>query len=172
MSAVTEMVSDDVRITPGYAPGVIGRVTELHATYYEREWGFGHVFEAKVAAEMAAFVETYDELRDGIWVARLGDDVEGAIAIDGTRASTEGAHLRWFIVSDSLRGTGVGQRLIDRAIAFCRRRGYPRVYLWTFEGLGPARHIYEKNGFVLVEQQQGARWGREVNEQRFELLLG
>jgi len=75
-------------------------------------------------------------------------------------------------VSDALRGNGIGQQLIDRAIAFCRSRGYERIYLWTFEGLGPARHIYEKNGFVLVEQRSGARWGREVNEQRFELLLG
>jgi hypothetical protein len=28
--------------------GAIGRVTELHAAYYAREWGFGVFFEAKV----------------------------------------------------------------------------------------------------------------------------
>jgi hypothetical protein len=50
---------------------------------------------------------------------------------------------------------------------FCRRKGYPEVYLWTFEGLGAARHLYEKHGFVLVEEQPGDGWGMTVKEQRF-----
>jgi RimJ/RimL family protein N-acetyltransferase len=52
---------------------------------------------------------------------------------------------------------------------FCRARGYDRVYLWTFEGLDAARHLYEKAGFRLAQQQRGRQWGTEVNEQRFEL---
>jgi len=161
-----------LRVTEGYSPGTIERVTELHALYYRREWGFGLFFEAKVATELAAFMECYDEERDGMWVARLGERIEGSIAIDGSAANTHGAHLRWFVVSDELRGQGAGQILIEPALAFCRDRGYERVYLWTFEGLEAARHIYEKNGFRLVEQTSGSRWGREVNEQRYELQLG
>jgi hypothetical protein len=42
------------------------------------------------------------------------------------------------------------------------------VYLWTFEGLDAARHLYEKSGFRLALQKRGAQWGAEVNEQRFE----
>ena len=79
--------------------------------------------------------------------------------------------MRWFIMSDALRGKGAGNQLMDAAMDFCRSRGYKRVYLWTFEGLNPARHLYEKNGFRLVEQHKGNQWGREVNEQRFELEL-
>jgi hypothetical protein len=52
---------------------------------------------------------------------------------------------------------------------FCRLRHYGRVYLWTFEGLGAARHLYEKFGFLLAFQQRGTQWGTEVTEQRFEL---
>jgi hypothetical protein len=44
--------------------------------------------------------------------------------------------------------------------------------LWTFEGLNAARHLYEKHGFRVTRQQLGNQWGSEVNEQRFELLLG
>jgi hypothetical protein len=36
-------------------------------------------------------------------------------------------------------------------------------------GLNAARHLYEKAGFSLVEQQAGTQWGTQVNEQRFEL---
>jgi len=59
--------------------------------------------------------------------------------------------------------------LLTAALQFCQARRYDRVYLWTFEGLDAARHLYEKSGFRLVHQQRGAQWGTEVNEQRFEL---
>jgi GNAT superfamily N-acetyltransferase len=161
----------DVEIIKGYAPGVIGRVTELHASYYRQHWDFGLFFEAKVATELASFLEHYDEHRDGIWVVRADGSIEGSIAIDGARAATEGAALRWYLMSGDFRGQGVGQRLIETAIAFCSACRYGSVYLWTFEGLDAARHVYEKNGFRLAEQRSGTRWGREVNEQRFVLDL-
>lgn len=162
----------DVEIISGYIPGAIGRVAELHGTYYQQHWGFGLFFEAKVATELAAFLGRYDEQRDGFWTALVGGRIEGSITIDGFHAADEGAHLRWFVMSDALRGKGVGNQLMGTAIGFCRGRGYRRVYLWTFEGLNAARHLYEKNAFRLVEQQKGTQWGREVNEQRFELQLG
>ena len=45
----------DIEIVRGHIPGAIGRVAELHGTYYHREWGFGLSFEAKVATELAQF---------------------------------------------------------------------------------------------------------------------
>ena len=161
----------DVKIVKGYIPGSIGRVSELHAAYYHRHWGFGLFFEARVASELSAFLQRYDERRDGFWTASLGERIEGSITIDGIHAEDAGAHLRWFIVSDAMRGRGTGNQLINVAIAFCRERGYQRVFLDSFEGLDAARHLYEKNGFKLVEQHRGAQWGAEVNEQRFEALL-
>jgi len=161
----------DVEIVKDYVPGSIGRVAELHGIYYQKHWGFGLFFEAKVASELAEFLKRYDERRDGFWTASQGRHVEGAIAIDGIHAEGEGAHLRWFIVSETLQGNGIGNRLINTAIDFCRKCDYRRVYLWTFEGLDAARHLYEKSGFKLMEQHRGAQWGKEVNEQRFLLLL-
>jgi GNAT superfamily N-acetyltransferase len=161
----------DVQIVRGYIPGSLGRVAELHGTYYNQHWGFGLFFEAKVATELAAFLGRYDEQKDGFWTALVGGRIEGSITIDGVHAGAEGAHLRWFIMSDVLRGKGLGDRLMNTAIGFCRDRRYGRIYLWTFEGLDAARHLYEKNGFKLVEQHKGSQWGREVNEQRFELEL-
>ncbi len=162
----------DVEIVSGYIPGSIGRVAELHGTYYQQHWGFGFFFEAKVAAELAEFLGRYDQQRDGFWTALLGGRIEGSVTIDGRHAGVEGAHLRWFIMSDALRGKGIGNELIGTAIRFCRGQGYRRVYLWTFEGLDAARHLYEKTGFRLVEQRKGTQWGTEVNEQQFELQLG
>lgn len=156
-------------IQKGYIPGAIGRVSEMHGRYYGENWGFGLVFEAKVARELAEFLNRYDEDRDGFWTIVSHGRVEGAVAIDGIDAETEGAHLRWFIVSDHLRGGGLGRKLLEAAVAFCENRGYTRVFLNTFQGLHAARTLYEQAGFRLVEQREGARWGAPVNEQRFEL---
>ena len=162
---------NEIEIRRGYVPGAIGRVVEMHGTYYHAHWGFRVFFEVKVAGGLAEFMNRYDDQRDGLWTIAVGGRVEGSIAIDGAHATQEGAHLRWFILSDALRGQGVGKRLVDAAIDFCRNKKYPRVYLWTFEGLHAARHLYEQAGFVLAEQHRGAQWGTEVEEQRFELYL-
>jgi hypothetical protein len=31
-----------------YVPGLIGKVSDLHARYYSTHWNFGHFFEAKI----------------------------------------------------------------------------------------------------------------------------
>lgn len=160
-----------VEILKGYVPGSIGRVAELHGVYYAKHWNFEAFFEAKVASELAEFINRYNEKQDGFWVAVLGNRVEGSIAIDGTKVEQEGVHLRWFIVSDALRNQGVGRQLLKLALKFCQDKGYQRVYLWTFEGLESARHLYEAMGFKLVEQYRGNQWGVKVNEQKFELHI-
>ena len=157
----------DFTTVEGYRPGAIGRVAELHGDYYHRNWGFGLFFEAKVATELAAFFSGYDDGRDGFWAVVDKRRVEGAIVIDGREAFTAGAHLRWFIVADKLRGQGAGNLLMHAAMDFCRWKRYPEVYLWTFEGLAAAHHLYEQHGFSLVEQHRGDQWGTTVTEQRF-----
>jgi len=159
----------DAEIREGYVPGAIGRIVELHAGYYHEHWGFGLPFETKVATELAEFLGRYEESRDRFWVVMQDGRIEGSLAIDGIHADTEGAHLRWFIVSDRLKGKGVGNRLIEMAVDFSKRNRYRCIYLWTFEGLDTARHLYEKSGFSLTEEHYGTQWGKEVREQRFEL---
>lgn len=159
----------EFNIKSGYIPGSIGRISELHGTYYHDHWGFGLYFEANVATELSEFLQRYDKNSDGIWLATVNGRVEGSIVIDGIHAETEGAHLRWFIISETLRGKGVASKLINGAIDFCKSKGYKKTYLWTFEGLDAARHLYEGGGFKLIRQQRGFCWGTEVVEQYFEL---
>ena len=162
------MMMDEI-IRKGYTPGTIGRMAELHAIYYNEKWGFGLFFEAKVAIDLSEFLSRYDESRDGFWTLSLNNQIEGGIAIDGIKAMTEGAHLRWFIVSQGTQGRGFGNRLMEKALSFCKERHYSHVYLWTFEGLYAARHLYEKFGFKLSKQAEGTQWGTRVIEQKFEL---
>jgi GNAT superfamily N-acetyltransferase len=156
-----------IDIHAGYLPGCIGRITELHARFYAGHAGFGLDFEAQVASGLAGFCSRFDPHQDGLWLALDGDEIQGAIAIDGAKGDTEGAHLRWFIVAAPLRGSGTGGRLLQAALQCCADRGYPRVYLWTFDQLHAARHLYEQHGFTLATTRLGRQWGTEVNEQLF-----
>lgn len=155
----------------GYVPGVIGRITELHATYYSKHWGLDLNFEAEVATGLSEFLLRFDETHDGIWIAVLDGNIVGSIAIDGSKANDEGARLRWFIVSPKSQGCGIGQLLMHLAIDFCRKANLGRVYLCTFAGLTAARHLYEKFGFVLDEEYVDSRWGNSVTHQKFKLNL-
>jgi len=163
--------SDSCQLKTGYIPGLVGRVADMHASYYARHWNFTACFETGVATEMSEFINRYDDSRDCCWSALIDQKIEASITIDGIDADSKGAHLRWFIASDAARGKGIGAQLIGLAMDFCRQHGYKRVYLHTFEGLEAARHLYESAGFTLVETQSGDQWGTRVEEQRYEARL-
>jgi GNAT superfamily N-acetyltransferase len=160
----------DIQIR-GYYPGVVGKITELHAVYYHENWGFDVSFETQVGGELSEFVRRFDGNRDGLWVALKNGDFAGAIAIDGINAFDDGARLRWFIVDPRYQRCGIGKTLIMRAMEFCRQKGFPKVYLWTFKGLEDARRLYEAGDFRLCEASPVAQWGQNITEQKYEITL-
>lgn len=156
-----------LRIASGYRPGLIARITEMHALHYADASGFGQAFESVVAGGLAAFCDRLDRPANNIWSAIHGDRIIGSIAIDGEDLGSGIAHLRWFIVEGSVRGGGTGRRLLSTALDFVDRNRFEETHLWTFAGLAAARHLYERHGFVCVEERPGRQWGSEVLEQRF-----
>jgi GNAT superfamily N-acetyltransferase len=162
------MMMSIVQIHSGYIPGAIGKVVELHATYYAQQWGFGLFFEAKVATGLASFLSRFDERHDGFWIAVHDQRIVGSITIDGSEVATKGGQLRWFILDSEYQGKGIGKQLMGEAIRFCEEKNFQRVYLSTFAGLDSARHLYEKWGFKLLEEKVDNTWGVRVREQMFE----
>lgn len=160
-------VVSQVEIVKGYQTGLIARITELHARYYARASGFGQRFEAVVAGELAKFCGRLDRPGNAIWAAMMDNEITGSIAIDGDDMGSDLAHLRWFIVNDTVRGTGAGRRLLSTALDFVDAQGFKETHLWTFSDLSAARHLYEAYGFTLEEERPGTQWGKEVLEQRF-----
>ncbi len=160
-----------IKILDSYSPGVIGKITELHANYYSKNWEFGLYFESKVATELSEFLNRFDKNTDGIWVAQENDEIVGSIIIDGNNSDGEGARLRWFILNPKFQGRGIGNLLMEKAVTFCKEKEHGRVYLWTFAGLDAAKHLYEKYGFKLCKEHQDTQWGKTVTEQMFELFL-
>lgn len=148
--------------------GDVGYVIYLHGLIHGRECGFDPTFEAYVAAPLAEFV-MHPSPRQRLWVAEREGRIVGCIAI--VEASARTAQLRWFLVDPAARGAGLGRRLLDEALAFCKECGYAHVILWTVSTLAVAAHLYRSVGFVKTEEKPGRMWGVDVVEEKYELRL-
>lgn len=156
-----------IGIAAGYQPGLVARITQMHALYYTRTSGFGQRFESVVAGGLAEFCGRLDNPQNAIWTVLRDGEIVGSVAIDGEDLGEGIAHLRWFIIDDGMRGTGAGRKLLSAALDFVDARAFVETHLWTFGGLDAARHLYEAYGFSLIEERAGNQWGSEVLEQRF-----
>jgi GNAT superfamily N-acetyltransferase len=164
------MTDQDITVRHDLRPGDMGRVIAQHGELYAREYCFDHGFEAYVAETMAEFGKLARPGRDRLWVAERGGHLLGSIAIIGREEGL--AQLRWFLVHPDARGAGLGRRLVDEALAFCRSAGYRSVCLWTVNGLDAAAHLYLKSGFRKTEAKPAvALWGAILSEERYDLTL-
>ena len=60
---------------------------------------------------------------------------------------------------------------MDTLMEFCRQLNYQHIFLWTFQGLDAARHLYEQYGFRLTEEKPNNTWKNQLTEQRWDLNL-
>jgi amino-acid N-acetyltransferase len=80
-------------------------------------------------------------------VARHDARVVGCAALE---VYPGGVLLRSVVVAPSVRGRGLGERLIDAAIALAKSLGTPAVYLLTTT----AESYFPKFGFVRITREQ------------------
>jgi GNAT superfamily N-acetyltransferase len=160
----------DLTVRHDLRPGDMGRVIAMHGVRYTEEYGFDHGFEAYVAETVAEFGRLVRPGLDRLWVAERDGRLVGSIAILGREDGA--AQLRWFLVDPDVRGHGLGRRLIDESLAFCRTAGYRSVYLWTVNGLDAAARLYVAAGFQKTEVKPPAMlWGVQLAEERYDLDL-
>ena len=88
-----------------------------------------------------------------------------------TETDAETARLRWFLLAPSVRGSGIGRRLIEAAIEYARLSGYNRILLRTNKELEQARRLYAKFGFTPIESETSFLSGRWITEETWEKKL-
>ncbi len=152
----------------GYRPGCLADIVGLHARYYSKNWGFSLTFETKVASELAEFLQRMDRKKDFFLTAYQNDKAIASISVDVSNGGPKGAHIRWFIVSGEARGSGLGKKLMQKAMDFCHDQNIENIWLTTFAGLDAARALYEHHGFTLTSESDADQWGGGVREQLFE----
>ena len=154
-------------IVEGYRTGMIGDIAALHARTHGVIVGMGPAFESVVSQAMAEFMQRVGNPLNNSWSILKGGEIIGSISIDGEHLEGNVAHLRWFILSEKLRGFGHGKTLLCKALEHCDGHGFDEIHLWTLKGLDAARTLYERNGFILADEYVGDQWGKAVTEQMF-----
>lgn len=150
-------------------PGDAGALIHLHGWVYAKECGYNHIFEGYVCKTFYKLLQTYSPNKDRFWLAEADNEIVGSIAVIGH--SDERAQIRWFILHPDYRGMGIGKKLIEDAIAYCREKGYRSVFLETTEDQETAIAMYTKQGFVKIKEQENDAWGVRHIEQTYELEL-
>src|SRR6185295_2731216 len=120
-------------------PGDIGYLIYLHGIVYAREYDLDYTFEGYVAAGLGEFVKSFDRRKDRLWLAEDDARIVGSIAIVGGENGS--AQLRWFLVDPIARGAGLGRRLLQESLRFCRDMEFKSVFLWTIGELKGAAHL-------------------------------
>lgn len=117
-----------------FRSGDIGCIIYLHGTLYAQEHGWNYTLEAYVAGSLSEFAKSHFSL-ERIWIVEKNKKIIGSIAI--VKFSESEAQLRWLLLEPKVRGMGLGRRLVEEAVAFCKASGYSSVFLWTVSGLPP-----------------------------------
>jgi GNAT superfamily N-acetyltransferase len=132
-------LSDDFSVRNELRAGDLGRIIALHGECYDIVPGFGLAFEAFVARTVAEYIlDTGAKGR--IWMAEHGGRLVGCTAIV-LRDENRG-QLRWVLVDQSARGLGLGKRLVNDALQYCRDNSA----------------LYDALGFEVVSDESKMLW--------------
>lgn len=157
-----------VSIRP-FKRGDAGYVVYLHGKLYSgEEYNFTEIFDYYVMKGLTEFI--IDNEGGNLWVAEVDGEIAGSIAV--TKSSDGVAQLRWFILDNQYQGLGIGKKLIETALNFCKEQGYQQVFLWTVSILGAARHLYRKYGFERTEEKPNDEWTENtIIEERWDFFF-
>ncbi len=145
-------------------------VIRRHIEMYNKEYDLtSDIWKNYVKEGVQLFADNFNPDKDCMYMIDYKDAPSGCIAI--THASAQTAQLRFFLIDSNLRGFGLGRRLMDLAISFCKEKKYEHVFLWTFSGLEAARYLYKEYGFNITKVRENSEWGRSILEEKWEISL-
>ena len=149
----------------------IKAITGLHEAYFIGHLGWEFSFSEDIGNYLGSFTTRLHSEGNGLWVAMSEQDIIGSIVIDRKDYGPESARLRLFIVDASYQNQGIGKRLMDHAVAFCKKNGYKKILLWTFKTLHAAKAVYLSHGFKIIDERKVDYWGKHLCEQLFGMDL-
>ena len=99
-------------------------------------------------ADLTRIEDAYMRSGGAFWVLVDGDRVVGTVAV--VPHSPSEVEIKRVYLDASLRGKGVGRKLVEHAIAWAVERGHTRAALWSDVKFTRAHAMYERLGFVRV----------------------
>ena len=151
----------------------VDAIAALHRRVYGAEHGTNEAFVAGVAGSLArAAARGWPATGGGVWLVEHGGRLRGSLGLTGERPGL--GRLRWFVLEPTLRGRGLGTRLVAELVELARAQGMQELELETFSDLAVAARIYRANGFRVVSERVRADWRsaeRPMTYQRYHRRL-
>lgn len=96
--------------------------------------------------ELAELPGKYSQPKGGLYLARVGSNVIGCIALREIGPGV--CEMKRLYVREEFRGMNIGRRLIERLVADAKEIGYSRMRLDTYPPkMGKAVQLYTSYGF-------------------------
>jgi GNAT superfamily N-acetyltransferase len=149
--------------------GDLGWIVHRHGKLYADEYGWDITFEAAVAEIAAGFIRNFDPRCERCFIAEIDGRIAGSATVVKLDPAT--AKLRMVYVEPWARGHGVGRKLVDACMDFTRSAGYINMKLWTNDVLLPARRLYERLGFVMIDSKPHHSFGVDLVGETWERVL-
>ncbi|KAK3950679.1 acyl-CoA N-acyltransferase [Pseudoneurospora amorphoporcata] len=131
---------------------------------FNKEATDGEVTPPRGRNQVWSAVQTQDQDQDQAQGNKKKDSerIVGVVYVNGDyyrmgehkeEGGEEVCRLQCLIVDDEVRGLGVGRKLFAAAMAFVKEAGFRECRLTTSRELKAARRLYERGGFVVVEEK-------------------
>jgi len=114
---------------------------------FERSRLEGQTRVNDTGADLDHLMEGYFECKDScFWVAEFEEWIVGMIGVQ--RISDDSAEIRRLRVRDTFRRKGIGSKLMQHAITFCKDKQFLKVVLDVRIERGPAISMFNTFGFL------------------------
>lgn len=100
-------------------------------------------------SDLYSLGQTYGGKRNNFFVVERDTRVIGTAGVK--EETGEMALLRRLFVSPEFRGRGYGKLLVDKAVEFCKNKGYQKVIFRTTNKMVVAIELCKKKGFKQIE---------------------
>jgi ribosomal protein S18 acetylase RimI-like enzyme len=142
----------------------------LHRRIYQAEYGMNDQFVSGVTNGVRQqILRGWPERHGASWLIDGDDGLLGSLGLTVERPGH--GRVRWFVLDPSLRGQGVGRRMVDEMMQTAREISLESMDLVTFSALVAAAHLYRSVGFRVVAEEPRTDWGPPITFQHYELDL-
>ena len=116
--------------------------------------------------DLLQFDAYYTAPRGAFWIVRDDTRVVGSVGVDRVDART--AELKRLYVDATMRGRGIGQRLVETVIEWSREQRMTRLVLWSDTRFENSHRLYRRLGFEQLGERTVEGDINDSREYRFE----